>query len=53
MLILLWIEVVLMLFQEIKRAPIFMQRIGLEWFYRFLKNLEDFGKDIYLVILIC
>ena len=33
---------------KIKRAPIFMQRIGLEWFYRFLQEPRRLWKRYLL-----
>ena len=31
---------------EVKRAPLFMQKLGLEWFYRFVQEPEECGEDI-------
>ena len=33
---------------DIKRAPVFMQKIGLEWFYRFLQEPRRMWKR-YLI----
>lgn len=33
---------------QVKRAPVFFQKIGLEWFYRFLKEPTRFGRILQI-----